>query len=433
VIKHVINDNGGTKVASDFTMNVTATNPSDDSFPGAESPGTTISLDAGSYSVDEGAVSGYTKSLGTDCSGTIALGESKTCTITNDDQAASLTVIKHVINDNGGTKVAADFTMNVTASNPSDASFPGAESPGTTITVDAGAYSVDEGAVSGYTKSLGAGCSGTLAPGGSATCTITNDDQPASLTVIKHVINDNGGTKVAADFTMNVTATNPSDDSFPGEESPGTTISLDAGSYSVDEGAVSGYTKSIGANCSGTLAPGGSATCTITNDDIPPPVVSQITPTATTCQQFASDNAATLTQLQYSLKGNPPVVNQVNPGVFFYWVEVTAVAGSNTFHISQTIQEPTNFDNNFFAFASGSNVFNSNCTAVSGVSITQSSSTGAVTITFNAGAGGTFFIGVKYDAGSVKNKPAPNPTTVHYDFATAEIAGSTEGLDLVKK
>jgi hypothetical protein len=238
---------------------------------------------------------------------------------------------------------------------------------------------------------------------------------------------------VAADFTMNVTATNPSDDSFPGEESPGTTISLDAGSYSVDEGAVSGYTKSIGANCSGTLAPGGSATCTITNDDIPPPVVSQITPTATTCQQFASDNAATLTQLQYSLKGNPPVVNQVNPGVFFYWVEVTAVAGSNTFHISQTIQEPTNFDNNFFAFASGSNVFNSNCTAVSGVSITQSSSTGAVTITFNAGAGGTFFIGVKYDAGSVKNKPAPNPTTVHYDFATAEIAGSTEGLDLVKK
>ena len=72
------------------------------------------------------------------------------------------------------------------------------KSPGTTISVDAGSYSVDEDAVSGYTKSLGANCSGTLAPGGSATCTITNDDNAASLTVIKHVINDNGGTKVAS-------------------------------------------------------------------------------------------------------------------------------------------------------------------------------------------------------------------------------------------
>ena len=33
-------------------------------------------------------------------------GETKTCTVTNDDQAAKLTVIKHVINDNGGTAVA---------------------------------------------------------------------------------------------------------------------------------------------------------------------------------------------------------------------------------------------------------------------------------------------------------------------------------------
>ena len=202
-------------------MNVTATNPSDASFPGAESPGTTISVDAGSYSVDEDAVSGYTKSLGANCSGTLAPGGSATCTITNDDNAASLTVIKHVINDNGGTKVASDFTMNVTATNPSDASFPGAEDPGTTISVDAGSYSVDEDAVSGYTKSLGTDCSGTIALGESKTCTITNDDQAASLTVIKHVINDNGGTKVAADFTMNVTATNPSDASFPGAERPG--------------------------------------------------------------------------------------------------------------------------------------------------------------------------------------------------------------------
>ena len=33
-----------------------------------------------------------------------------------------------------------------------------------------------------------------LALGQSATCTITNDDQPAQLTLVKTVTNDNGGT-----------------------------------------------------------------------------------------------------------------------------------------------------------------------------------------------------------------------------------------------
>ena len=61
-------------------------------------------MDAGAYSVDEGAHAGYTKSLSADCTGTIANGETKTCTITNDDQAGTLVVIKHVVNNNGGTQ-----------------------------------------------------------------------------------------------------------------------------------------------------------------------------------------------------------------------------------------------------------------------------------------------------------------------------------------
>jgi hypothetical protein len=77
-------------------MTVTGTNVQPAaSFPGAESPGTTVTLDAGSYSVDESVVAGYTKSLGTNCSGTIAAGESRICTITNDDissAAASFSV-----------------------------------------------------------------------------------------------------------------------------------------------------------------------------------------------------------------------------------------------------------------------------------------------------------------------------------------------------
>src|SRR5262249_2826405 len=111
-----------------------------------------------------------------------------TCTFTDTRQKAHLIVIKHVINNNGGTKAASDFTMNVTGTNASPASFAGAESPGTNVTLAPGSYSADEGAVSGYTKSLSADCSGTLAAGQTKTCTITNDDQAAKLIVIKHVI-----------------------------------------------------------------------------------------------------------------------------------------------------------------------------------------------------------------------------------------------------
>jgi hypothetical protein len=55
-------------------------------------------------------------------------------------------------------------------------------------------------------------------------------------------------------------------------------------------------------------------------------------------------------------------------------------------------------------------------------------------VTFNAGTGGTFFIGIKYDAGSVVGFTAPSPTTtVHYDFSTTGVPSSTSGLDLIKK
>ena len=90
VIKHVINDNtngvsGSSAVASDFTMDILGTNVSKTGFSGSES-GVTVTLGPGAYSVGEsGGPSGYAMSLSADCSGTIALGEAKTCTITNDD------------------------------------------------------------------------------------------------------------------------------------------------------------------------------------------------------------------------------------------------------------------------------------------------------------------------------------------------------------
>ena len=155
--------------------------------------------------------------------------------------------------------------------------------------------------------------------------------------------------------------------------------------------------------------------------------MSKITPTGTTCRDFSSGRAETLSSLQYSLKNG--VINQVNPGVFFYWVKVTVPAGNNTFTITQTIT--TGNFNRLFDMASGNNVFDSNCNSVH-PTITQNPTTGTVTVQWNAPTAGTYFIAIKFSGQSVGGEPAPSPgTTVHYDFTTTGVPGSTSGLDLI--
>ncbi|MBI4084984.1 MAG: DUF5011 domain-containing protein [Candidatus Liptonbacteria bacterium] len=120
IIKHVVNDNGGTASAGDWTMDVSATNPSQASFDGGES-GTDVTVDPGDYSVSEsGGPDGYTGSSSADCSGSIAAGETKNCTITNDDIGGTLVIEKHTIGgfDNFGFSVS-----NENGENPGLGSF----------------------------------------------------------------------------------------------------------------------------------------------------------------------------------------------------------------------------------------------------------------------------------------------------------------------
>ena len=157
--------------------------------------------------------------------------------------------------------------------------------------------------------------------------------------------------------------------------------------------------------------------------------MSKITPTGTTCSQFKNGTAETLLNLNYSVSGGK-IKNNVTPGVFFYWVSVTVPAGNNVFTITQTITTG-NFTGKF-NFASGSNVFNSNCSSVSNT-LTQNAATGTMTVSFNAPVAGTYIISIKYDSKSIVGLPAPGPTTtVHYDFATTGVPLSTQGLDLIK-
>ena len=209
VIKHVVNNDGGTATASAWSIHVKSGSSEVAGSPktGKESPGDTYTLSAGTYSVSEtGGPNGYTASFSGACdnngSVTVQAGESKTCTITNDDQAGTLTVIKHVVNNDGGTATASAWSIHVKSGSSEVAGSPktGKESPGDTYTLSAGTYSVSEtGGPNGYTASFSGACdnngSVTVQAGESKTCTITNDDQAGTLTVIKHVVNNNGGTK----------------------------------------------------------------------------------------------------------------------------------------------------------------------------------------------------------------------------------------------
>jgi uncharacterized repeat protein (TIGR01451 family)/LPXTG-motif cell wall-anchored protein len=194
---------------------------------------------------------------------TLTPGQNTTCTITNDDIAPQLTVIKHVVNDNGGTKNAGNFTMNVTGTSVSNSSFPGSES-GITVTLNVGAYSVDETATSGYTKTLGDSCSGTIVLGETKTCTITNDDQQAYIIVDKTVDNKNGGSANADDFKLTV------DDNAVLDT---VAYAVNPGIHTASETNLPGYAAGEwGGDCdsegSVTVALGETKTCSITNDDI---------------------------------------------------------------------------------------------------------------------------------------------------------------------
>ena len=187
-------------------------------------------------------------------------------------ETATITVVKHVVSDNGGAKDADDFTLTINGvTAPGGNSFAGSESGTTKIVTSFGSYSVTEGAVTGYLQtSASAGCSGTIAAGEHKTCTITNDDVAATITVIKHVINNGSGVKNADDFTLAINGvTAAGGNSVTGSEAGATKTLTAVGAYSVTETAVTGYAQtSVSAECAGIIALGEHKTCTITNDDV---------------------------------------------------------------------------------------------------------------------------------------------------------------------
>jgi len=155
--------------------------------------------------------------------------------------------------------------------------------------------------------------------------------------------------------------------------------------------------------------------------------VSQITPTQTTCAQFQSGTAATLSEISYSVRDGQ--VSQVAPGVFFYWVKVqVATTGDQTFTITQSVSTASNF----FLPAPGSFAYDGNCNTLK-TTVTQSGGTTSVQFSTTAAEGaGTYFIGIKYRTSNVLGEAEPSPSTVVYTFSTTGVSGSTSQVTLVR-
>ena len=149
-------------------------------------------MNAGSHSVVEDGtpIAGYTTTYYNCSNVSVANGGTQTCTITNNDQPGTLIVKKLVINDNGGTKIATNFKFKVNGGTATSFTQDGADTLKglNSLTVNASTYNVVEDGtpIAGYTTTYDSCSSIAVGNGQTKTCTITNNDQPGTIVIIKN-------------------------------------------------------------------------------------------------------------------------------------------------------------------------------------------------------------------------------------------------------
>ena len=206
VSTEIINDNGGNNTVSDFSLRLRIGDSWDEVLPRPIS-GISQQVSPGFYTFNTGWVGGYTVSFGGDCNADgkieLSLNDSKVCNIIYNDLPATITLIKKVINDDGGMASPTDFGLRIDGNLVSN---------NTTITVNSNSpHFIGEDGLTGYSfmsitdtfplgelyayemedEELWQRCpinmdtSVTLDEGEAITCTITNDDTDTDIINLK--------------------------------------------------------------------------------------------------------------------------------------------------------------------------------------------------------------------------------------------------------
>ena len=162
------------------------------------------------YTVSQAAVANFTTTYSAGCTNANGVGDGLTvnCVVTNTyagggNQTGTVKVIKTVTG--GGPKTASDFTLtaSVTGGSATPPSVTGSTTGVDMVITANKTYSITEAAVTDYTPSYSAACSGQINAGQTLTCTVTNAYTPAAPATVKVIKDVVGGTKVPSDFTIN--------------------------------------------------------------------------------------------------------------------------------------------------------------------------------------------------------------------------------------
>ena len=205
LVKQLILGEGANETTDDFLLK--AEGPVTIQGHSGNTEVTNAGVNLGTYVLSESGPSGYPQVGGWICVGgsqdddeiTLAVGESATCTVTNASDPAKLTLVKEVINDDGGLVPAGDFQLTLN----------GHSAPqGENTVVPNTEYTVSELAIDGYTL-VGVVCKDggqvvphpvTLDEGQEVTCTVTNNDQPGAIKIIKQFAHNTNA--VPGDFSL---------------------------------------------------------------------------------------------------------------------------------------------------------------------------------------------------------------------------------------
>jgi uncharacterized repeat protein (TIGR01451 family) len=210
----------------------------------------------------------------------------------------------------------------------------------------------------------------------------------------------------------------------------GITLAATTGSYTVrvsstTNSSVCGAVQNT-ANLSSPYSGSSLASVTVTC----PTTRGQLAPTQTTCSAFANGTSADYTEVLAGLKGNK--INNVAPGVFFYYVSVSAPGGAFTIDITEANNSPSTAYN--FGIQQVS-VYNGACTTTpatvtySGTGNTQTK----ITVPAGFAAGTTLYIGVKYTTSTVvglSSTPLPILYTYKMLLNNTLVAANTDALTL---
>src|SRR5204862_456042 len=214
LVKVVTNNSGGTKTISDFPLTANGTGTNDITGVSGAAAVTNAAVNADTFALSETNIAGYTASAwvcapiaASGSNVTLALGQSTTCTISNDDDQPHLTLVKVVTNNSGGTKTISDFPLTANGTGANDITGVSGAAAVTNAAVNADTFALSETNIAGYTASAWVctpiaanGSNVTLGLGQSTTCTISNDAYPPRLSPDQVVTNNSGGTKTISDF-----------------------------------------------------------------------------------------------------------------------------------------------------------------------------------------------------------------------------------------